>query len=54
MLTSVGATRRQIKSSVKDRAAMLGVVGIPVGTMSGIFGIAYTCQGSKCAVSRLV
>lgn len=36
MLASVGATRRQIKSSVKTGAAMLGVVGIPVGTMSGI------------------
>ena len=37
MLASVGATRRQIKSSVKTEAAMLGVVGIPVGTMSGIW-----------------
>lgn len=36
MLASVSATRRQIKSSVKTEAAMLGVVGIPVGTMSGI------------------
>lgn len=36
MLASVGATRRQIKSSVKTEAAMLGVVGIPVGTLSGI------------------
>ena len=36
MLASVGATRRQIKSSVKTEAAMLGGVGIPVGTMSGI------------------
>lgn len=36
MFASVGATRRQIKSSVKTEAAMLGVVGIPVGTMSGI------------------
>lgn len=36
MLASVGATRRQIKSSVKTEAAMLGVVGIQVGTMSGI------------------
>lgn len=36
MLASVGATRRQIKSSVKTEAAMLGVVGIPVGSMSGI------------------
>lgn len=36
MLASVGATRRQIKSSVKTEAAMIGVVGIPVGTMSGI------------------
>ena len=36
MLASVGATRQQIKSSVKTEAAMLGVVGIPVGTMSGI------------------
>lgn len=36
MLASVGATRRQIKSSVKTEAAMLGVIGIPVGTMIGI------------------
>ena len=36
MLASVGAPRRQIKISVKTEAAMLGVVGIPVGTMSGI------------------
>lgn len=36
MLASIGATRRQIKSSVKTEAAMLGVIGIPVGTMSGI------------------
>lgn len=36
MLASVGATRSQIKSSVKTEAAMLGVIGIPVGTMSGI------------------
>lgn len=36
MLSSVGATKRQIKNSVKTEAAMLGVVGIPVGTMSGI------------------
>ena len=36
MLASVGATRRQIKSSVKTEAAMLGVVGSPVGTLSGI------------------
>ena len=35
MLASDGATRRQIKSSVKTEAAMLGVIGITVGTMSG-------------------
>lgn len=45
MLASVGATRRQIKSSVKTEAAMLGVVGIPVGTMSGILASLILVKG---------
>ena len=36
MLSSVGATRRQIRKSVKLEAAMLGVVGVPVGMGSGL------------------
>lgn len=36
MLSSVGATRRQIRKSVKLEAAMLGVVGVPVGIGSGL------------------
>lgn len=36
MLSSIGATKRQIRRSVKTEAAMLGIVGIPVGIGSGV------------------
>lgn len=37
MLSSIGATKRQIKKSVHLEAALLGAIGIPVGTVSGLF-----------------
>lgn len=35
MLASIGATRKQIKKNVYYEAAILGVLGIPVGILSG-------------------
>lgn len=37
MLSSVGATRKQIKKSVHTEAAYLGILGIPLGILSGLF-----------------
>ena len=36
MLSSIGATKKQIRKSVKTEAAMLGIVGIPLGIGSGL------------------
>lgn len=37
MLASVGATKKQIKRSVLLEGFLLGIVGIPLGVLSGIF-----------------
>lgn len=37
MLASVGSTKRQIRKSVHLEAAYMGLIGIPVGTVSGLF-----------------
>lgn len=37
MLASVGATKRQIKKSVLTEAFILGLIGVPLGILSGIF-----------------
>lgn len=37
MLASVGATKKQIRKSVIFEGLILGVVGIPIGILSGIF-----------------
>lgn len=39
MLSSVGATKRQIKRSVISEALILGAIGIPLGILSGIFAV---------------
>lgn len=39
MLASVGATKKQIKKNVITEALMLGVVGIPIGILSGILAV---------------
>ena len=42
MLASVGATKKQIKKSVIYEGAILGLIGIPIGVLSGIGGIGIT------------
>lgn len=39
-LASIGATKKQIKRSVIYEAMLLGIIGIPLGIISGIFAIA--------------
>ncbi len=39
MLSSVGATKKQIKKSVIFEALILGLIGIPLGILSGIFAV---------------
>ena len=42
MLASVGATKRQKRSSIYFEGFILGIIGIPVGILAGIAGIAVT------------
>ena len=42
ILKSIGATKKQIRKSVLYEAAVLCVVGIPIGLVSGCLGIAVT------------
>lgn len=42
MLSSIGATKKQIKKSVIYEGAILGSIGIPIGIISGILGIGIT------------
>ncbi len=37
MLSSIGATKKQIKRNVYHEAFVLGIIGLPVGMLSGIF-----------------
>ena len=39
MLSSIGATKKQIKRSVYFEGFILGIIGIPLGILSGIFAI---------------
>ena len=39
MLSSIGATKKQIKKNVISECLALGVVGIPLGIVSGIFAV---------------
>ena len=39
MLASVGATRKQIKKNVIFEGLLLGLIGIPIGIISGIFAV---------------
>lgn len=42
LLSSIGATRRQIRKSVFVEAAIVSAVGIPIGVLCGISGIGIT------------
>lgn len=39
MLSSVGATKKQIRKSVIQEGMLLSVIGIPLGVLSGIFAV---------------
>lgn len=39
MLSSVGATKKQIRKNVLSEAFMLGIIGIPIGIVSGFFAV---------------
>lgn len=56
MLASVGATKKQKKQSVYFEGAILGAVGIPVGIIAGIIGIAITLKavGSRIVASGMI
>lgn len=43
-LSSIGATKKQIKKSVIYEGAILGAIGIPIGILSGIGGIGITLK----------
>lgn len=40
MLSSIGATRKQVRKSVLFEGFLLGIIGIPLGILSGILAIA--------------
>ena len=39
MLASVGATKRQIRKNVIQEGLILGLIGIPLGILSGFFAV---------------
>lgn len=49
LLSSIGATKRQIKRSMRFEAAVVSIVGIPIGIIVGIVGmwITFLCIGDK-------
>lgn len=42
MLSSIGATKKQIRKSVIQEGSILGIIGIPIGIIGGIIGIGIT------------
>lgn len=49
LLSSIGATKRQIKRSMRFEAAAVSIIGIPIGIIVGIVGmwITFLCVGDK-------
>jgi putative ABC transport system permease protein len=49
ILSSVGATKRQIRKSIMFEAMFVSIIGIPIGVLSGLAGIGVTllCVGNK-------
>lgn len=54
MLGSVGATRRQKRSSVYFEGLVLGVIGIPIGILFGLLGIGITFKAVEPYVNQLL
>lgn len=52
MLSSVGATANQIRKTVYLEGLILGLIGIPLGILSGIFGIGVTIKVISPMIQR--
>ena len=54
ILKSIGATKKQIRKSVLYEAAVLCVIGIPIGLVSGCLGIAITFHFLSDSISTFL
>jgi len=54
LLSSIGATRRQIRRAVFTEAMLLSAIGIPLGLLSGYVGIAITLNLLSARIHMLV
>ena len=54
ILKSIGATKKQIRKSVLYEAAVLCVIGIPIGLISGCLGIAVTFRFLSDSISTFL
>ena len=54
LLASIGATRRQLTGSVLFEALLLGIIGIPLGILSGLVGIGITFHFVQDMVSNIL
>ena len=54
ILKSIGATKKQIRKSVLYEAAVLCIVGIPIGLVSGCLGIAVTFHFLSDSISTFL
>lgn len=54
LLASVGATRRQMKQSVRMEALILCMIGVPLGVQAGICGIGITISFFEDSMSYLI
>ena len=54
ILKSIGATKKQIRKSVLYEAAVLCVIGIPIGLISGCLGIAITFHFLSDSISTVL
>lgn len=54
LLSSVGATRKQIRSAVFSEAMLISMIGIPLGLISGYVGIAITLNILSARIHTLL
>ncbi len=54
LLASIGATRRQLTGSVLFEALILGIIGIPLGILSGLTGIGITFHFVQNMVANIL
>lgn len=54
LLSSIGATKKQLTGSVLFEALFLGCIGIPLGILSGLLGIGITFFFTKDMIGRVL